>query len=47
LKNDATHLAVYGGEGFTGEPTVVEAKDGKCTLRIKGGEGKFIVPLTA
>jgi hypothetical protein len=47
LKNGATHLAVYGGNGFTGEPTVVKAEKGKCTLSIKGGEGKFIVPLTA
>ena len=47
LKNGTTHLAVYGGNGFTGEPTVVAAEDGKCTLTITGGEGKFIVPLTA
>ena len=47
LKNGATHLAVYGGDGFMGEPTVIKAKNGKCKLNIKGGEGKFIVPLKA
>ena len=45
LKNGAKHLAIYGGDGFNGTPTVVKAKRGKCTLSIKPGEGKFVVPL--
>ncbi len=45
LKNGATHVAVYGGDGYIGKPTVVAAKKGKLSLTLNGGEGKFIVPL--
>ena len=46
LKNGATHLAVYGGEGYKGIPEIVKAdKNGKCKLNVKAGEWKFIVPL--
>ncbi len=47
LKEGATHLAVYGGEGFDGTPVVLKAKNGECTVQMKAGEGKFIVPLCA
>ena len=45
LKGGATHLAVYGGDGYDGTPEVIAAKDGKVTLNIAPGDGKFVVPL--
>lgn len=39
-------LALYGGNGFTGTPKVVELdNNGKCTLELAYGEGVFAVPL--
>ena len=46
LKGGATHLAVYGGEGFTGAPEVLAGRGGRVTLTVDPGEGKFIVPLS-
>ena len=45
LKGGATHLAVYGGDGYSGTPEVIAAQDGKVTLSIAPGDGKFVVPL--
>ncbi len=46
LKGEAKYLAVYGGAGYDGTPQIMKANsDGVCTLTIKPGEGKFIVPL--
>lgn len=46
LKGGATHLAVYGGKGYSGVPEIVGAdENGECKLNIEAGEGKFIVPL--
>ena len=44
LKGGATHLAVYGGDGYSGTPEVIAAQDGKVTLNIAPGDGKFVVP---
>lgn len=45
LKGGATHIAVYGGDGYSGTPEVIAAQDGKVTLSIAPGDGKFVVPL--
>ena len=45
LKGGATHIAVYGGKDYEGIPEVFAAKDGKLTLTLAPGDGKFIVPL--
>lgn len=45
LKGGATHLAVYGGDGYSGTPEVIAAQDGKVALSIAPGDGKFVVPL--
>lgn len=46
LKGGAKYIAVYGGEGYSGEPKIMKAnQDGICKLTINPGEGKFIVPL--
>ena len=46
LKGGATHLAVYGGEDFTGTPEILAGRGGRVTLTVDPGEGKFIVPLS-
>ncbi|MBR6502183.1 MAG: hypothetical protein IKT42_01960 [Clostridia bacterium] len=44
---DCGAVAIYGGDGFTGTPKIVEiADDGKLSLELKYGEGVFIVPLS-
>ena len=46
LKNGALGVAVYGGDGNIGSPEIIRADDnGKCDIKIKAGEGKFVVPL--
>lgn len=45
LKGGATHAAVYGGKGYDGTPEIIAADDGKLSLTIASGDGKFIVPL--
>ncbi len=40
-------VAVYGGKGYTGTPTIVYADKGAVTLDISEGNGMFVVPLVA
>ncbi len=42
---DSGAVAVYGGDGFTGEPTVYQAQEGKVDIQIPTGGGYFVVPL--
>lgn len=43
---DCGKVAVYGGADYSGTPEVIELdSDGKFTLELEYGEGKFIVPL--
>lgn len=43
---DCGAVAIYGGDGFTGTPKIVEVgKDGNLSLELKYGEGVFIVPM--
>lgn len=46
LKKSKGYVAVYGGEDFDGTPQILQAnRKGECSLDLKAGEGKFIVPL--
>ena len=43
---DCGAVAIYGGDGFTGTPKIVElGKDGKFSVELKYGEGVFVVPM--
>lgn len=43
---DCGAIALYGGAGFDGKPEIITLdENGKCTLDLAYGEGKFIVPL--
>ena len=43
---DCGAVAIYGGEGFTGTPKIVELpEDGNLSLELKYGEGVFIIPI--
>lgn len=43
---DCGAVALYGGAGFDGTPEIITLdENGKCTLDLVYGEGKFIVPL--
>ena len=43
---DCNKIAVYGGEDYSGTPEVIELdSDGRFTLDLAYGEGKFVVPL--
>lgn len=40
-------VAIYGGEGFTGTPKIVElGEEGNLSLELKYGEGVFVTPIT-
>lgn len=46
LKKRRGYIAVYGGENCDEKPQIVQADGkGKCSVSLKPGEGKFIVPL--
>ena len=43
---DCRAVAVYGGEGYTGTPKIIELDDkGLLKLEFAYGEGAFIVPI--
>lgn len=41
---DSEAVAVYGGKGYQGTPTIVYAEGGVITLTISEGNGMFVVP---
>lgn len=47
LRKKYGYVAVYGGAGSEdGAPQIVKAdRNGECEIRLKAGEGKFVVPL--
>ncbi len=43
---DCGAVAIYGGEGYTGTPKIVELdEEGKLSIELKYGEGVFVVPM--
>lgn len=44
--DDCRGVCVYGGTDYSQGPTIVALKNGKCTISLKPGEGKWIVPLS-
>ena len=43
---DCSTVAVYGGEGYTGTPKIIELdENGNCVLEFAYGDGVFVTPI--